>query len=120
MSRQPISVITPGGAGLQAVVNMTSHPYFPAGVEIPGYVANSLPLPMLLSSFFIGIAAIWATTYVLVTRTRPGISRSDIAVALWFGMCGCIHFFFEGPYNPNQFSSSFLFLPHQFVGLLMD
>lgn len=101
MSPKSISVVTPSEAGLQAIVNMTSHPYFPAGVEIPGYVANSLPLPMLLSSFFSGIAVIWAATYVLVTRTRPNITRSDLATSLWFGMCGCIHLFFEGYFAYN-------------------
>ena len=96
MSPQSISVLASTEEAAGVVVNMTSHPYYPAGVAIPGYVANSLSTPVLLVSFFTGIAAILTTTYLLVTRIRPSISRPDIIAALWFGMCACIHLFFEG------------------------
>ena len=81
-------------AAMQAASNFTKlphplHPYYPAEVEILGYVANDMSLLQLLGTFFSGLAVIWGISYMVVTRVRPNLSRGDMLVVLWFVLCKC-------------------------------
>lgn len=73
-----------------------SHPYYPLGVDLPLYVANTMDAFTLVTCFGIGVVTIFATTYFLAIRSRPTISTGDLLCALWWAMCGFIHLFFEG------------------------
>lgn len=72
------------------------HQYYPTEIEVLGYIANTMSVPMLLASFSGGCAAIFSITYLIVKRVRPSISNGELATILWFVLCGCIHTFFEG------------------------
>lgn len=76
-----------------------AHPYFPVNAELPNYMANSLSVPVLLASFAIGAGAILSGTQLIVTKARPSISIADLSTAMWLGLCGFIHLFFEGMRN---------------------
>jgi cholestenol delta-isomerase len=76
--------------------NLPDHPYFPLGVQITGYLANEFSVPVLLTYFGAGCAAIFALSHVVVKRVRPGLPISEILTIFWFALCTCIHFFFEG------------------------
>ncbi|KAF2143541.1 uncharacterized protein K452DRAFT_267682 [Aplosporella prunicola CBS 121167] len=101
--------MVPEHAVLSATVNASSplHPYYPLGVVIPSYVTNSLSTPALLAIFATGCAAILLPTYLLIQTKRPGVSNTETAIALWFILCGFIHFFFEGyfAYNAHHLGS---------------
>lgn len=75
------------------------HPYYPLGAAVPGYVVNSLPAPSLVTTFAVGCGVILASSSALVRKSRPGIPRGELAAALWFVLCGFIHFFFEGLFS---------------------
>ncbi|KAF2276840.1 EBDP4, emopamil-binding protein [Westerdykella ornata] len=77
------------------------HPYYPVEAEIVGYLANELNTFELCGAFAAGCAVIFSITYLVVKRTRPQISNSDLVTVLWFVLCGCIHLFFEGYYVYN-------------------
>lgn len=79
------------------------HPYFPIGLALPTYAANSLPASTLVPIFAAGCAFIFLTTYITIQQTRPGLSNGAIATALWFVLCGFIHLFFEGYFAYNAF-----------------
>jgi cholestenol Delta-isomerase len=98
----------PGNAGpipepIVKAAKMASplHPYYPTEIEIVGYIANTMTVPMLLASFAGGCTVIFGITYLIVKRVRPSISNADLATILWFVLCGCIHTFFEGYFAFN-------------------
>ncbi|WYZ44859.1 hypothetical protein EsH8_VIII_000175 [Colletotrichum jinshuiense] len=78
------------------------HPYYPADVVLPGYVANKLGSLALQASFAAGATAILAPTHQIIRRANPKLSKGEVATALWFVLCGFIHFFFEGYFAYNQ------------------
>lgn len=84
------------------IADVPLHPYYPLGVAIPAYVANSLSMQELLASFAAGAGAILLFTYYLVKSTQRPLTSGDIAATLWFVLCGCIHFFFEGQPPPSS------------------
>ena len=61
-----------------------SHPYYPLGVEIVGYVANDHSVPVLLAIFAAGCATIFAVTLAVVRRVQPSLRASDQITVLWF------------------------------------
>ncbi|KAM5345883.1 hypothetical protein ACJ41O_011744 [Fusarium nematophilum] len=77
------------------------HPYFPLNVPIPGYAANSMDAPTLVTYFGAGCAVIFATTLLIVQVARPSLSRAETLTTMWFVLCGCIHLFFEGYFAYN-------------------
>ncbi|KAF9880073.1 emopamil binding protein [Colletotrichum karsti] len=78
------------------------HPYFPLDTMLPGYAENKLGALALCSTFAAGTVAILAPTYKIIRRTNPNLSNGEVATALWFVLCGFIHFFFEGYFAYNQ------------------
>ncbi|KAF2461971.1 EBDP4, emopamil-binding protein [Lineolata rhizophorae] len=83
------------------VMDVVQHPYWPVGAEINGYLANTMGVPQLLATFAGGCAVIIAVTSAIVKGVRPGMPLSELSTTLWFAICGCIHFFFEGYYSYN-------------------
>ena len=77
-------------------MDLPEHPYFPLGTAMPDYLANHLSGPELVAYFAAGSGAILGTALLIIQGTRPGLRTCEIATALWFVLCGFIHFFFEG------------------------
>ncbi|KAF6817424.1 3-beta-hydroxysteroid-delta -isomerase [Colletotrichum musicola] len=86
------------------IINATMplHPYYPLDGDFPGLVLNSRGTLALVSSFGAGTVAILLPAFHLIRRHRPSISNGEMATALWFVLCGFIHFFFEGYFAYNQ------------------
>jgi hypothetical protein len=63
------------------------HPHYPLGVEIAGYIANDMSVPMLLACFSAGVAAIWSGAYLIVKKYRPTLSTGELLTFLWFVLC---------------------------------
>ena len=76
-----------------------AHPYYPLGVAVPTYVANTMNAGVLVSIFAAGCGAIFVPTYLMAVRTRPGISFGEVLIAFWWVLCGFIHLFFEGKFH---------------------
>ncbi|EFY95972.1 3-beta-hydroxysteroid-Delta(8),Delta(7)-isomerase [Metarhizium anisopliae] len=79
------------------------HPYYPLGVAIPTYVANTMNAGVLVSIFAAGCGVIFVPTYLFAVRTRPAISFGEVLVAFWWVLCGFIHLTFEGYFSYNHF-----------------
>ncbi|KAJ9150792.1 3-beta-hydroxysteroid-Delta(8), Delta(7)-isomerase 2 [Pleurostoma richardsiae] len=77
------------------------HPYYPLDAVVPGYVANSISTPALIASFAAGCTVILSSACRLVQKKNPSLPRGEVAAALWFILCGFIHFFFEGYFAYN-------------------
>ncbi|TDZ38779.1 3-beta-hydroxysteroid-Delta(8),Delta(7)-isomerase [Colletotrichum spinosum] len=88
----------------EAIMNATSslHPYHPIDAAMSDYVANQLGSTSLQATFALGASAVLAPTYQLIRKTNPTLSTGNTAAALWFVLCGFIHFFFEGYFVYNQ------------------
>ncbi|OLN81046.1 3-beta-hydroxysteroid-Delta(8),Delta(7)-isomerase 2 [Colletotrichum chlorophyti] len=78
------------------------HPYYPLDAALPGYVANTLGGHALRASFAMGATAVLAPTYRLIKQRNPSLPNGEVLTALWFTLCGFIHFFFEGYFAYNQ------------------
>jgi cholestenol Delta-isomerase len=96
------------------------HPFYPIGVEIVGYLANTSSVPTLLGIFLGGWLLILGATWVLVSQLSPKLIQFDKLVILWFILStrsvdqdlqtqvtylvigGTIHFFFEGYFALNH------------------
>lgn len=81
------------------------HPYYPLGVAIPTYVANTMNAGVLVSIFAAGCGVIFVPTYLFAVRTRPAISFGEVLVAFWWVLCGFIHLTFEGKLPPIHSSN---------------
>lgn len=88
-------------------VTSDEHPYFPLGALMTNYAPNTIASPILVLYFALGSAAILGTASIIISRARPGLSSCETWAALWFVLCGFIHFFFEGyfAYNFHQMPS---------------
>ncbi|KAG8630819.1 hypothetical protein KVT40_002438 [Elsinoe batatas] len=78
------------------------HPYYPIGVQVTGYIANTFSVPYILGVFSAGCAVIFSATYVATKKLRPRIPSGEMLTVLWFVLSGSIHFWFEGYYAINQ------------------
>lgn len=63
------------------------HPYYPPHVEIPFYVANETPIPVLLGAFGSLLAIVLMTALTLATRANPDLGRQGRLVFCWFVLC---------------------------------
>lgn len=77
-------------------VNDTNHRYYPPGVPIQDYLANTLSTIQILAIFTSTLSAILLPCYLLIRRARPTIPTAEMATALWFVLCGVIHLGLEG------------------------
>lgn len=78
-----------------------SHPYYPLGVVIPGYIAPSLSTVEILTKFTLTCLSILLPTGLFVYCRKRPLSRQDTVATLWFVLCGFIHLGLEGM---NMFS----------------
>lgn len=76
--------------------DVVKHPYYPLDANIVGYVANESTVLSLLGSFVAACIAIFGLTYLAVKRVNPRLPTTELLTVMWFVLCGCIHFFFEG------------------------
>ncbi|KAJ5949975.1 hypothetical protein N7454_001559 [Penicillium verhagenii] len=72
-----------------------SHPYYPLGVIVDKYVANTIPAPVLVLIFAVGTLAIFGGTHLVIKHSRPNMPPSEVFATMWFVLCGLIHLFFE-------------------------
>lgn len=72
------------------------HPFYPLGVVVPGYVANTMSATVILSIFYATCATILGVAYVLTRRAQRTLTTGETWTALWFVLCGTIHLFLEG------------------------
>ncbi|ODA77610.1 hypothetical protein RJ55_07239 [Drechmeria coniospora] len=84
---------------LAATVADGGHPFYPLGVSIPGYAANTMSALVLVLIFAAGCGAIFVPTWLVASRARRDISRCELLVTFWFVLCGFIHLFFEGYFS---------------------
>lgn len=85
--------------------NVTAtHPYYPLGVDIPGYVANTLSTQTILAIFSTACAGALLPALFLIRRAAPKLSTADLTTAMWFVLCGCIHLVLEGPATLDSLS----------------
>ncbi|KAK4238410.1 EBDP4, emopamil-binding protein [Achaetomium macrosporum] len=83
-----------------------THPYYPLGVEIAGYVANHFSVTAILAIFTTACAAVFGLTHLAIPRVRrraglPSLPTGERLTVLWFVLCGCIHLVLEGYYAAN-------------------
>ena len=91
------------------------HPYYPLGLKVVGYEANQWHSITLISFFASACATIFLATYLVVTKVRPKLTKSDLWTILWFVLCKYLPFYdFE---NPNILMKS---KPGAFVFSLRD
>ncbi|MCJ1475425.1 hypothetical protein MMC13_004087 [Lambiella insularis] len=64
-----------------------AHPFYPLGVEIVGYLANTSSTIALLGYFGLGLLVILAVTLGLVNRYNPKLSGWETAAISWFILC---------------------------------
>ncbi|KPM44409.1 hypothetical protein AK830_g2101 [Neonectria ditissima] len=76
--------------------NASTHPYYPLGVDIPDYTANTLSTPAIFAIFATACSGALLPALVIIRRARPNISNGELATAMWFVLCGCIHLVLEG------------------------
>lgn len=88
------------GSILETVVS-ADHPYFPLGTLMTNFTPNTIASPTLVLYFALGSGAILGTAYAIIKSARPSLSLSETSTALWFVLCGFIHFFFEGYFAYN-------------------
>lgn len=61
-----------------------THPFYPLGANVVGYLANEWSAPTLLGIFAGGWVVILGATLVLVRRHNPNLRSWDKATILWF------------------------------------
>lgn len=82
--------------------SMDPHPYYPPNLALLDFISNDIPVSFLIFAFAsASVAVLWCTS-VLARVVRPSISNSQRWMAMWFMLCGCIHFFFEGYFAINN------------------
>jgi cholestenol Delta-isomerase len=64
-----------------------SHPYYPLGIDIPHYVANDTPVPILLASLAGMLGSVLLAARTLALRFNPGLTMGQLLVVCWFVLC---------------------------------
>ena len=75
------------------------HPFYPLGAPVKNYIANTMGPVTLVAIFAAGCGALFVPTALVASRVRPGLPFTELLIAFWFVLCGCIHLFFEGQSN---------------------
>jgi cholestenol delta-isomerase len=69
---------------------MNSHAYFPQDIQIPTYIPNKTPIPVLLLSFG-SILAICVLANLFLARHARKLSTYDQLNFCWFTLCQSSH-----------------------------
>ncbi|ETS80467.1 hypothetical protein PFICI_07996 [Pestalotiopsis fici W106-1] len=64
-----------------------AHPYYPLGVDIPHYAANTLPLPVILGSLVGMLGSAMLATSTLALRFNPSLGKGQLVIFCWFIVC---------------------------------
>ncbi|KAL2107249.1 hypothetical protein VUR80DRAFT_5513 [Thermomyces stellatus] len=80
------------------------HPYSPASAPLPHYVENELPLPVVVGSLAVMLAAVALGSAGLAARLNPRLGLAEKCTVAWFCICGFLHCFFEGYFVLNHAS----------------
>ena len=67
---------------------MQPHPYYPAGLVLPGYVPNELDATRLMVTFASMCTLVFGIAYLI----NDDLKFSDRLVVVWFVICECILF----------------------------
>lgn len=70
----------------QPIVDIV-HPYYPLGVDIPGFEVNDRHFVTIVSIFLGGWAVIIAAVLILSLRISPKLSTFDRLTLTWFALC---------------------------------
>ncbi|GIZ36970.1 hypothetical protein CKM354_000043400 [Cercospora kikuchii] len=77
------------------------NPYYPIGSSIAGWTPNEASVFALLGAFVGASVVLFTSTFILVKRIQPTLTRSELLTIMWFVLSGTIHIFFEGYYISN-------------------
>ncbi|KAJ2344476.1 hypothetical protein GGF43_005446 [Coemansia sp. RSA 2618] len=69
-----------------------THPYVPASLDLPGYVAPEHGPLALCALMGVAVASVLALAYTIL---RHRVRGTELATALWFVLCGTMHCTFE-------------------------
>ncbi|KAM0194171.1 hypothetical protein ACHAPI_007197 [Fusarium lateritium] len=86
---------------MNATIEIPSNPYWPLDAPLPIYVANTMSAHTLVGTFVAVTVGIIAVTLLFIQSARRTLTKGEAFVTVWFAICGCIHFFFEGYYVYN-------------------
>ncbi|KAL1923255.1 uncharacterized protein VTP21DRAFT_9631 [Calcarisporiella thermophila] len=78
-----------------------SHPYYPRDLDLPHYVASTMPLEKILAIFF-GMVALVTLAANAAIGTRKNISHMEKFTFIWFIISGTIHIVMEGYFSWNH------------------
>lgn len=79
------------------------NPYYPLDSTIPGYLANTTSVPVLLTAFFGACLALFSSTHIISKKLQPTLTNLELLTIMWFVLSGSIHIFFEGYYVRHFF-----------------
>lgn len=71
------------------------HPYYPLGIELPGYVPMTVDFDYILAVFCVGVACVSGLTWVLSGKHKH-LTTTERLIASWLATTGVIHFVIEG------------------------
>ncbi|KAL4939424.1 hypothetical protein BDV06DRAFT_214308 [Aspergillus oleicola] len=74
---------------------MTSHSYYPSGLQLPHYTGNKTPVVSMIAQFGVFWAAVLGIGYLIVRSVAPTSNASDQVAFVWMCLTGSIHLFFE-------------------------
>lgn len=72
---------------------VSNHPYYPPGVEVPGYAPNEASVLVLLPALAGMLGSALLAGLLLARRRNPDLTRTEGAVFCWFLMCESAFFF---------------------------
>jgi cholestenol delta-isomerase len=78
------------------------HPYYPVSIEVVGYLANELSVPVLLGIFAAGCGAVVFFTLTMVRIFHPRLSAANKGAIMWFVICTWVSFSSDLPCGLDQ------------------
>ncbi|CAL8461742.1 g1273 [Coccomyxa elongata] len=79
----------------EPAVQSNSHPYYPIGLQLPGYQPLVIPFDQILGAFF-GTAGLLLIVVWALSGKSKHLSFGERLVLSWFVLTGIIHFVVEG------------------------
>lgn len=95
---------------METIPNNNGHPYYPRTAEIPGYVPNALPMPVLLGAVLIAMGTVVNASFCAARSKSKTLNESSRFT--WFTLCTTLHCGFEAYwiYNHQSIASRTDFL----------
>jgi hypothetical protein len=73
-----------GAATTSTMLSENPHPFYPVGIELVGYLANTKDTVTLLGIALAGLVVICSATWAVVSRISPRLRTVDKLAILWF------------------------------------